>query len=290
LLSIAATSVDTFIFKNNKEGGRRFRFRESIITMKKIAYLLSIIFITASCVGSGSLHYDALEKGEEITATRAQLDHSNYEELLQEYVDEKGFVDYQGLAEEQAALKSYLTYLSVNPPRSDWETGEQFAYYINLYNAATLDLILDNNMPGSIKDIDGPLGQVWLKEFITVSEDQYSLADVEKGVLQKMGDPRIHFAINCASVSCPKLLRDAYTGKNVDELMDRAANEFINSDKNDLSDPNNPKLSSIFKFYTSDFTDTGMTLVEYVNQYADNKINAGAQVTYKNYDWSLNKQ
>ncbi|SCY42044.1 Protein of unknown function, DUF547 [Nonlabens sp. Hel1_33_55] len=258
--------------------------------MKKIAYLLAVLLIAASCVSSGGLHYDSLQNGEKIETSRAQLDHSNYDALLKKYVNEAGFVDYKGLATEQAKLKSYLTYLSTNPPRKDWETGEQFAYYINLYNASTLDLIIDNDMPGSIQDIKGPFGQVWIKKFINVNGDEYSLADIEKSVLQKMGDPRIHFAINCASYSCPKLLRTAYTGKNVDELMERAATEFVNSDKNDLSESSNPKLSSIFKFYTSDFTSNGMTLVEYVNQYANNKIDAGANVTYKDYDWSLNKQ
>ena len=74
--------------------------------MKHIAYLLAFLFLTASCVGSGGLHYDALKKGENIEATRARLDHSNYDALLKKYVDNAGVVDYKGLAEEQAALKS----------------------------------------------------------------------------------------------------------------------------------------------------------------------------------------
>jgi len=258
--------------------------------MKKIAYLLSVLFIAASCVGSGGLHYDTLEKGEKIEATRAQLDHSNFGDLLKKYVNDEGLVDYEGLATEQAALKSYLVYLSVNPPRKDWEIGEQFAYYINLYNASTLDLIIDNDMPASIQDIKGPFGEVWIKNFIVVDGDEFSLADIEKGILQKMGDARIHFAINCASISCPKLLNEVYTGKNVDDLMEKAANEFINSEKNDLSDSSNPKLSSIFDFYPKDFKAESGTVIKYINQYATNKINEGATIQYKNYDWSLNKQ
>ncbi|WP_228547181.1 DUF547 domain-containing protein [Nonlabens antarcticus] len=258
--------------------------------MKKIAYLLAVLFIAASCVGSGGLHYDQLTKGEKIETSRSQLDHSNFDALLNKYVNEAGFVDYEGLAEEQAALKSYLVYLSVNQPKADWETGEQFAYYINLYNASTLDIIIDNDMPGSIQDIKGPFGQVWIKNFIVVDGKDYSLADIEKGVLQKMGDPRIHFAINCASFSCPKLMKTAYTGENVDDLMKQAADEFINSDKNDLSDPNNPKLSSIFSFYPKDFEAHSGTVIKYINQYADKKINEGATIEYKDYDWSLNKQ
>jgi hypothetical protein len=72
--------------------------------------------------------------------------------------------------------------------------------------------------------------------------------------------------------------------------MDKAAREFVNSDKNNLSDPDNPKLSSIFKWYKSDFTDTGMTLIEYVNQYADDKLHPAARIEYLDYDWSVNKQ
>lgn len=258
--------------------------------MKKFLYYIGIIAITFSCVGSGGLHYDTLSSGEEIKATTATLDHSSFDELLKKYVDDKGFVDYKGMQSDQSQLKSYLEYLGKNAPDENWETGEQFAYYINLYNAATLDLIMDNNMPGSIKDIDGPLGQVWLKDFINVNDKQYSLADIEKSVLQKMGDPRIHFAINCASYSCPKLMNGAYTGKNVDQMMTRAAKEFINSNKNDLSDPNNPKLSSIFSFYPKDFKAKSGTIIDYINQYATKKINPGATITYKDYDWSLNKQ
>lgn len=264
--------------------------RKRTYLMKNIAYLIIVVGLLVSCTSSGGLHYDALTKGEKIEATRAQLDHSNYDALLKKYVDDKGFVDYEGLATEQAKLKSYLVYLSVNPPRTDWETGEQFAYYINLYNASTLDLIVDNDMPASIKDIDGPLGQVWLKKYIVVNGKTYSLADIEKSVLQQMGDPRIHFAINCASFSCPQLLNQAFTGKNVDTLMEKAAFNFVNSDKNDLSDPNNPKLSSIFSFYPKDFKTVSPTIIDYVNKYADNKVNAGAKVDYKDYDWSLNKQ
>jgi hypothetical protein len=93
------------------------------------------------------------------------------------------------------------------------------------------------------------LGQVWLKKFIKVEDKEYSLAAVEKNMLQKMGDARIHFAINCASYSCHKLQNTAFTAANVNALMNKSAKEFINSDKNDFTDPNHPKLSSIFSFY-----------------------------------------
>lgn len=257
--------------------------------MKYVSIILLVI-LTASCVGGGDLYYQTLKKNQEIPSQKGQLDHSQWNSLLSKYVNETGFVDYDSFKKEQTELKEYLRYLNENSPQKSWSINEQFAYYINLYNAATVDLILMNDMPESIKDIDGPLGQVWLKKYIKVNDKEYSLAAIEKNVLQKMGDARIHFAINCASYSCPKLQNKAFTAANVNALMDQSAREFINSDKNDLNNPNDPKLSSIFKFYTEDFTQNGMTLAQYINQYADTKIAEKDRYDYIEYDWSLNKQ
>jgi hypothetical protein len=261
----------------------------NVLIMKKLLFLFAAILIT-SCIGSGDLYYQSLEKGAEIPSTKGTLDHSDWDALLKKHVDKAGFVDYDGFKKDREKLKSYLTYLGSNAPTKSSSLNEQFAYYINLYNAATVEIILENDQPASIKDIGSTVNPVWIQDFIKVGGKEYSLADIEKGVLQKMGDPRIHFAINCASFSCPKLLDEAYTAANVDALMDEAANEFVNSDKNDLSNSKNPKLSSIFSFYPKDFTAGGMTLIEYVNQYATKKIDESATITYKDYDWSLNKQ
>lgn len=257
--------------------------------MKYVSIILLVI-LTVSCVGGGDLYYQTLKKNQEIPSQKGQLDHSQWNSLLSKYVNEAGFVDYDSFKKEQDVLKEYLSYLNVNSPQKSWSINEQFAYYINLYNAATVDLILMNNMPESIKDIDGPLGQVWLKKYILVNDKEYSLAAIEKNVLQKMGDPRIHFAINCASYSCPKLQNKAFTAANVDALMDQSAREFVNSDKNDFSNPEDPKLSSIFNFYPEDFTQSGMTLAAYINQFADIKIAEKDKYDYIEYDWSLNKQ
>ena len=103
---------------------------------------------------------------------------------------------------------------------------------------------------------------------------------------RKMNEPRIHFAINCASYSCPKLLDEAYTAGKINEQLDLVTNEFINSDKNEISE-NAPKLSKIFSFYTKDFEPN---LAEYINKYSDTKINPNAEITFKEYNWDLNEQ
>ncbi len=236
------------------------------------------------------MYYSVLQPGEALKDAPVNvLDHSAFHKQLQEFVDTNGLVNYTAWKQQQGELKKYLTYLDKNAPQSSWSQEEQFAYYINLYNAATVHLIIDNNMPASIKDISGPLGQVWLKDAAQVGGKKVSLAAIEKNVLQKMGDPRMHFAINCASYSCPKLQNVAYTATSINTMLDKAATQFINSSNNDLRGAS-IKLSKIFDWYAADFTASGLTITAYINQYAAETIDANAKITYIDYDWSLNKQ
>lgn len=214
------------------------------------------------------------------------IDHSSWDELLKKYVDNEGLVDYQGFKKDRAKLDAYLNMLSKQQPSNDWSVQELLAYYINLYNAGTVKLIVENYPVKSIKDIDG----AWTKGRISVGTKDLSLGGIENGILRKMNEPRIHFAINCASISCPKLMKEAYTAAKINEQLDRATKEFINSDKNDIS-AGNPKVSSIFDWYQKDFEVNGkQNVIGFINQYTDTKINSDATLAYKNYDWSLNEQ
>jgi len=212
-----------------------------------------------------------------------QIDHGIWNSLLQKHVRESGMVDYKGFKNDRARLDKYLKMLSAQEPSEDWGTNELLAYYINLYNAYTVDLILKNYPVKSIKDIDGP----WTKEFIKIGDTEISLGGIENSVLRKMNEPRIHFAINCASISCPKLLNEAYTANKIEEQLEKVTKEFVNSNKNEIS-ANSAKLSSIFDWYKKDFKDNG-TVIDYINQYSNTKINSGTSTTYKDYNWNLNE-
>ncbi|RMA66463.1 DUF547 domain-containing protein [Ulvibacter antarcticus] len=257
--------------------------------------LLSLLYTLNSCslttaAGITSGGQPTKEVTENLTSTTANsavnLDHGEWNTLLKKYVNKEGFVDYKGFQSERKALDSYLTKLSSFDPNNEWSTQELLAYYINLYNAYTVDLILDNYPTKSIKDISG----AFTKAFIPIGNRNLSLGGVENGVLRKMNEPRIHFAINCASYSCPKLLNEAFTASKINEQLERVTVEFINSDKNDLN-PTNPKFSKIFDFYTKDFKVNGEPdLIGYVNQYAKTKVNSNAPINFKEYDWNLNEQ
>ena len=211
------------------------------------------------------------------------LDHSTWNKLLKKHVKPNGMVDYKGLKNDRTELDKYLKMLSSQQPSVDWGTNELLAYYINLYNAYTVDLILRNYPVKSIKDIDSP----WTSEFVKVGDTEISLGGIENSILRKMNEPRIHFAINCASISCPKLLNEAYTADKIEEQLERVTREFINSDKNEIS-ANSAKLSSIFDWYEKDFKENG-SVIDYINQYSDTKINSGASISYKEYNWNLNE-
>jgi len=265
------------------------------LLMKRICLLLIIALSLHSCnllsaagiTSGGQPTKEAPDKLTSTTANSAEnVDHSAWDALLKKHVDADGMVDYKGFNKDRGALNKYLTQLSSYSPNSDWSVQELLAYYINLYNAYTVDLILNNYPVESIKDIDG----AWTRSVVPVGNKKLALGGIENGVLRKMNEPRIHFAINCASMSCPKLLDEAYTAGKINEQLDRATKEFINSDKNEIR-KNSVKLSSVFDWYKKDFITTETpTIIDYVNQFSTTKINAEANVSYKNYDWSLNEQ
>ena len=214
------------------------------------------------------------------------LDHSQWDNLLKKYVNKDGLVDYEGFKKDNEALQSYLQMLSAQQPNKQWSVQELLAYYINLYNAYTVDLILKNYPVKSIKDISGP----WTRGIVPIGKNKLSLGGIENGVLRKMKEPRMHFAINCASISCPNLRNEAYTAGKINQQLDQATADFINGAKNDIK-ANNPQLSSIFDWYQKDYQVNGEpNVIAYINQYSDVRISNDATLQYKEYDWNLNKQ
>jgi hypothetical protein len=214
------------------------------------------------------------------------VDHSVWDNLLKKHVGKDGLVDYKGFQLDQPGLRSYLDMLSKTQPTENWSVEELLAYYINTYNAYTVQLILDNYPVKSIKDINAS----WTRGIVPVGSKNLSLGGIENGILRKMNEPRIHFAINCASYSCPKLLNEAFTASKMEEQLEQVTKEFINSDKNEIN-ASNPRLSSIFDWYKKDFVVNGeVDVIGYINRYSKTKINRSATVDFKNYDWNLNEK
>ncbi|MFT5892721.1 MAG: hypothetical protein ACI9Y7_002833 [Dokdonia sp.] len=212
------------------------------------------------------------------------FDHTSYGDLVIKYVSDQGNVDYDGFKRNWGSLRNYIKALSENMPTDQWTKEDKLAYWMNAYNAMTVDLILRNYPLESIKDIKDPWGQ----RFWKLGDKYYNLNEIEHKILRKMGDARIHFGINCASFSCPPLLNEAFTAQKVDTQLDLLARRFVNDTQRNTITANSIEISEIFNWFAKDFKTNG-SLIDFLNKYADTQIASNAKKRFKEYNWSLNK-
>jgi hypothetical protein len=219
-------------------------------------------------------------------------DHVLWNELVKAHVNQDGWVNYNGIKVDQKKLDEYLGELSSHPPSHSWLQEEELAYWINAYNAFTIQLILDHYPVKSIKDIGGSIPMInspWDIKFFKIGDVAMDLNTIEHDILRKkLNEPRIHFAINCASISCPLLRTEAYTADKLEFQLEEQAKIFLNDPAKNILSPNEPNLSPIFKWFKSDFI-TDQSLVEYINQYAEVKISPTAKLKWMDYNWLLNE-
>ena len=229
-------------------------------------------------------------------APAAGVDHSAFDKLLKKYVNEKGLVNYKAWKTDQNAFNQYLQLLSRNPPAASWSKAEQMAYWINAYNAYTIRLVLDHYPVRSIKDI-GTKIQIplvttpWATKFFSIGGEKMSLDNIEHGILRKQyNDPRIHFALVCASISCPRLRTEDYTAARLESQLEEQGRDFLNNPAKNKPGKSAAQLSMYFDWYKSDWTDNGQTVAGWVNRYATVKMDSNAKISYLDYNWQLNQQ
>lgn len=218
------------------------------------------------------------------------INHQNWSNLLKKYVDENGKVNYDGFIKDSTELSAYLDLVSHNPPNKNWTEQTQLSYWINAYNAFTIKLIIDNYPLKSIKEIGGGLPMInspWDIKFFKIGNVPFDLNTIEHEILRKKFDePRIHFAINCASISCPKLRNEAYSEQKLESQLEDQADDFINNSRKNSVNELETKLSIIFDWFKSDFT-RNTNLVSFISRY-NASINEENKVEYLEYNWNLN--
>jgi hypothetical protein len=231
-------------------------------------------------------------KLEDIDASKSiPPDHLVWTNILQKNVTLSGKVDYRGMIKNKVHLQDYLDDLSENPPAKNWSQDEKLAYWINAYNAFTVKLIIDHYPLKSIKEISSGFPMIdspWDLKFFKIGKVAFDLNTIEHDILRKQFDePRIHFAINCASISCPKLRHEAYLPKYLEfQLNDQAASFINNKDKNQVTETET-RLSQIFNWFQGDFT-KNESLIDYISRYNSN-IKEDNRILFAAYNWSLNQ-
>jgi len=212
--------------------------------------------------------------------------------VLDRFVDEYGRVDFEGIARAPADLDSAVAYIASTSPESNpslFASGEaKLAYYINAYNALAMFNVVDSGIPRSLAGLQ-KFSFFWVKKF-SIGGRSLSLYALENDVIRPMQEERVHFALNCMVVSCPRLPRTPFTTGNLDREL-TAAGQLFFSEKRNLaisSDAREIKVSEILKFYREDFLRTSPDLTTYINRYLSGKIPQGYKVDFIDYDWTIN--
>ena len=252
-------------------------------------------------VGMG---FPAAEAGEPFTYRSvtskirvAELHHTDWDGLLKSFVDRRGNVDYPRWSRDDASVTRLRDYLHrcasvVRSDVVDDDSGAVKAYWINVYNALTVDAILRVYPTDSIRDHTARLWgyNVWKDHRIGVGDESFSLDDIEHRILRPMQDPRIHFVLVCASRSCPWLRRDAYVGSRIDDQLNSAARDFLGRPDAVQRTSEGVRLSKIFDWYREDFGKDDDVIIRGINRWSgDAFTDAATIVGYLDYDWSLNE-
>lgn len=230
------------------------------------------------------------------TGNAATYDHSHgaLDAILKARVS-AGLVDYAGLKAERAPLDAYLTEAGSVPMATfqQWSKDEQLAFLINVYNGATLQLIIDGYPVDSIKSLGGLVKSPWAKESVLLFGKKISLDTLEHKIIRKnYTEPRIHFALVCAAMGCPPLRNEAYQGARLEEQLEAQTKEFLTTPEKNRVDAEKKVvwLSPIFKWYGEDFQTGGGALLAYLAPYLGQTSLDGYDVEYTDYDWALNEQ
>jgi hypothetical protein len=240
--------------------------------------------------------------------------HTAFGALLQAHVQwnaegSESTVDYAGLRRDRAALEAYLTELSaVMAAEFDrWSGAQRLAFLINAYNAYTLALIADAKPePESIRDLGNWLRSPWKRRFFELLGEQRSLDDVEHGLIRGaagFSEPRIHFAVNCASIGCPALRDEPFLAERIDAQLEDQTRRFLGDRSRNRYDPATRTLylSKLFDWYGDDFAlpfRGGSSRAEFLSGYAKalgldraaiEDLQAGRpKIEFLDYDWRLN--
>ncbi len=233
------------------------------------------------------------------TCPASEFDHEHraFATTLQRFVT-NGLVDYASLKAQPKSLLTYLNQLGAVSRNefSQWSTNQQLAYLINLYNAATLKLVIDHYPVKSIKKIGGLFGGPWNQNIVPLFGSTNTLDYLEYEVLLKNHrEPRIHLALVCAALGCPELRGEPYTGARLNAQLEDQGRRFLNDPRKNRFDARSRilYLSPIFKWFAKDFEEKSGSVIKFVQPYFPATVQSElarekVRIRYTSYDWALN--
>ena len=277
-------------------------------SFRSVPYILMVVVMAVPLAGFTSIQSLFAPKSElwerwtahDAASTRT-IDHAKWDAFLATYLEEdaKGLnrIAYARVSDaDKVALRAYIDSLAA-VEISGYARPEQYAYWTNLYNALTVQVILDHYPVASIQDIDISPGFLsngpWGAELVTVEGEKLTLNDIEHRILRPIWrDPRLHYAVNCAAVGCPNLAGKAYTGATMDAMLEDAARAYVNDPRGVQIGQDGLVVSSIYIWFQDDFGGDDAGVIGHLKKYAEpslaQKLDAAKEIDGHAYDWSLN--
>ena len=246
------------------------------------------LFISLLLVGCASVSRPNLSIG-----AASPVPYDAWARVLERYVDDQGRVNFAGVASDRADLDRFVAWIYDNGPNNQPQLfptpAHVLAFHINAYNALAMHKVVQTGIPDSLSGLK-KVGFFYLGK-VQVGTEPISLYDYENKVIRALGDPRIHVALNCMSVSCPRLPREVFQGDVLDAQLEREAKNFFNEPRNvEVNEvAKSLKVSEILRFYTPDFLAKAPSLAAYVNRYRDVKVPESYAVDFFTYDWTINR-
>jgi hypothetical protein len=270
------------------------------INISKYFLLVILALITTSLNAAPSAQlWGYWNKSDQLS--KEKINFKPWQDFLDKYVVQKGdqtFVNYSAVSkkDKQILNKAINTYSKLNILK--YNKNQQLAYWINMYNMLTIHVILQYYPVKSITDIDKSwfgYSKVWDQKVIKIDSKELTLNDIEHRIIRPIWhDPRVHSAVNCASISCPNLSKEAYQGNQINAQLDKSFATWINSSKGFELKDNNIYISKIFDWYGSDFGDQAQ-MRQFIAKYLITKtkkeaiLNENKTIYYQNYNWNLNQ-
>ena len=268
---------------------------------------LSILFLLPLITSCATIERAAIPKSKLISpdlqkaGAQSQISHQAWDRFLQTYTklgnDGIVRVDYAAVNEQdKQKLDAYIKDLG-DRDASQYTRNAQLAYWINLYNALTVSVILDHYPVDSIRDIKKGLIDVgpWDEKRVVAGGRELSLYDIENGIVRPLwpDDPRTHYALNCAAIGCPNLAQTAYTAGNIMQRLEEKAKLYVNSPRGvSIAEDGDLTVSKIYNWYRNDFGRSDEIIINHLRQYADpdlkTALDQSGKINHYVYDWSLN--
>ena len=257
--------------------------------MKPLRIVVAVIVMLA-ITGCASVPRPAVG----VTTVGSPPPYAAWTRVLEKFVDEAGRVDFAAAARDRTDLDLVVAYVYDNGPRNQPAVfptpAHVLAFHLNAYNALAMHNVIEAGIPQSLAGLK-KIGFFYLRK-VQVGGEPISLYDYENTVIRALGEPRIHVALNCMSVGCPRLPREPFLPETLDAQLEREAKRFFNEARNvEVDDARRVlRLSEILDFFVGDFLAKAPSLAAYVNRYRDRKVPEGYAVEFIPYDWTINRQ